>query len=62
MSNKPNKDFWDWYQEGLDSNWITETFCMTHDGGYDQMSDEERDEWEEGGDPCMTVTRVIYLG
>lgn len=62
MFNKPNKEFWDWYQEGINKNWITNTFCQTHDGGYEVMTDEERSEWDEGGDPCMTVTRVIYLG
>ena len=63
MSNKQNsKDFWKWFQEGIDNEWITETFCQTHDGGYGYMTDEERDEWEDGGDPCMTVTRVVFLG
>ena len=63
MSNKKtDRDFWNWLKEGIDNEWITNTFCMTHDGGLDVMSDEEQQEWENGGDPCMTVTRVIYLG
>lgn len=63
MSNKQSdKEFWEWLQIGIDNNWITDTFCQTHDGGYEHMTDEEREEWEDGGDPCMTVTRVIYLG
>ena len=63
MSKKQSdKDFWNWYEEGLKNEWITPTFCETHDGGYEYMTDEERSEYEDGGDPCMVVTRVIYLG
>lgn len=62
MSKNLNNDFWNWFQEGIKNNWITESFCMTHDGGMGVMSDEELQEWEDGGDPCMTVTRVIHLG
>ena len=63
MSNKlSDKDFWDWFQIGVKNNWVTDPFCMTHDGGYSVMTDEENEEWEEGGDPCMTVTRVVHLG
>jgi hypothetical protein len=63
MFNKQNdKDFWEWLQIGIDNDWITPTFCSTHDGGMEYWSDEESQEWEDGGDPCMTVTRVIYLG
>lgn len=61
-NNQNDKAFWNWFQQGIDNNWITEPFCATHDGGYDQMSEEELDQWEQGGDPCMTVTRVIYIG
>ena len=63
MSKKQSdKDFWYWYEEGIKNEWITPTFCETHDGGYEYMTDEERSEYEDGGDPCMVVTRVIYLG
>jgi hypothetical protein len=55
-------EFWDWYNAGVDKGWITEPFCQTHDGGYSFMTEEEVAEWDEGGDPCMTVTRVKYLG
>ena len=63
MSNKQSKqDFWDWFQIGLDNDWVTDPFCSTHDGGYGVMTEEEEKEWEDGGDPCMTVTRIKYLG
>ena len=60
--NKQEKAFWDWLQIGIDNDWITPPFCETHDGGYEYQTDEERAEWEDGGDPCMTVTRVKFLG
>jgi hypothetical protein len=63
MSNTANdKDFWKWFEEGISKGYVTESFCQTHDGGYGVMTDEERNEWEQGGDPCMTVTRVVWLG
>lgn len=63
MFNKQSdKDFWEWLQIGIDNDWITPTFCQTHDTGFEYMSEEEMQEWEDGGDPCMTVTRVKYLG
>jgi hypothetical protein len=33
-----------------------------HDNGYEQMTEEEIVELEEGSDPCMTVTRLRFLG
>ena len=63
MFNKQSdKDFWEWLQIGIDNDWITPTFCSTHDGGMEYWTEEEASEWEDGGDPCMTVTRVKYLG
>jgi hypothetical protein len=61
MENE-NESFEEWYSIGLEKGWITKPFCQTHDGGYDYMTEEEVKEWEEGGDPCMTVTRIKYLG
>lgn len=57
-----DKEFWDWFNQGIDKGWVTNPFCQTHDGGYGEMTEEEVKEWEDGGDPCMTVTRIVYLG
>ena len=63
MFNKSSdEDFWKWFQIGVENNWITDPFCATHDGGSNVMTEEEMQEWEDGGDPCMTVTRVVWLG
>jgi hypothetical protein len=32
---------------------------MTHDGNYEYMTEEEREEWDEGGDPCHVVVSVL---
>jgi len=61
MENE-NESFEEWYRTGFDNGWITDPFCQTHDGGYSYMTEEEVKEWEEGGDPCMTVARIKYLG
>lgn len=45
-----------WLQNGISRGWITDPFCSTHDGDP-FMSEEEAQEWEEGGDPCMLVTK-----
>lgn len=45
-----------WLQNGIDRGWVTDPFCATHDGDP-YMSEEESLEWEEGGDPCLFVTK-----
>ena len=47
-----------WLNNGIDKGWITEPFCNTHDGDP-FMSEEEEKEWEEGGDPCQVVIKII---
>lgn len=48
----------EWLQKGIDAGWITEGFCMTHDGDP-YMTEEEEAEWEEGGDPCCPVVKWL---
>ena len=47
-----------WLNNGIDRGWITEPFCNTHDGDP-FMSEEEEKEWEEGGDPCQVLIKII---
>jgi hypothetical protein len=49
--------FDEWYDLGQKKGYCSEGFCDTHDGHWNVLSDEERDEWEEGGDPCLPVVR-----
>lgn len=53
-----NEDFIDWLRQGIKSGWVTESFCNTHDGDP-YMSEEEEKEWEDGGDPCMQVIKLL---
>ena len=46
-----------WLDNGIQRGWITEPFCNTHEGDP-FMSDEEAQEWEEGGDPCQVVIKI----
>ena len=48
----------EWLSHGIEKGWITEPFCNTHDGDP-YMTDEEEQEWEEGGDPCCHVVKFI---
>jgi hypothetical protein len=50
------KEFEIWIQNGIERGWVTEPFCMTHDGDP-YMNEEEQQEWEEGGDPCAHVVK-----
>jgi hypothetical protein len=49
---------WEWMDHGVKQGWITEPFCYTHDGDP-YMTDEESEEWEQGGDPCFPVTKFL---
>jgi hypothetical protein len=51
-------EVWEWLQIGIDKGWVTEPFCNTHDGDP-YMTEEEEKEWEEGGDPCAPVIKVL---
>ena len=53
------EEFGLWLMQGIDRGWISDPFCHTHDGGYSYMSEEELQEWEDGGDPCETVVRIF---
>jgi len=46
-----------WLENGINRGWITPPFCNTHDGDP-YMTDEEAQEWEDGGDPCQVVVKV----
>lgn len=51
-------EVWAWLQIGIDKGWVTEPFCYTHDGDP-YMTEEEEKEWEDGGDPCAPVIKVL---
>jgi hypothetical protein len=47
-----------WLNNGIERGWITVPFCNTHDGDP-YMTEEEEQEWEEGGDPCQHVIKLL---
>lgn len=53
------QEFSIWLENGIERGWISEPYCHTHDGGMQYMSDEEIQEWEDGGDPCEHVLRIF---
>ncbi len=59
IKESENKEFEIWIHNGIERGWITEPYCNTHDGGYQYMSEEESQEWDDGGDPCCHVVRLI---
>ena len=48
-----------WLNNGIERGWVTEPYCNTHDGGYQYMGEDEVQEWEDGGDPCCHVVRLM---
>jgi hypothetical protein len=48
----------EWVDFGISKGWVTEPFCHTHDGDP-YMTDEEAQDWEDGGDPCCHVLKLI---
>jgi hypothetical protein len=52
------EDFAAWLDKGIEKGWITEPFCHTHEGDP-YMNEEEEKEWEDGGDPCMSVVKLL---
>lgn len=52
------KEFEIWLNNGIERGWITDPFCNTHEGDP-YMTDEEAQEWEDGGDPCQVVLKVL---
>lgn len=47
-----------WLRNGIERGWISDGFCNTHDGDP-FMTEEEEKEWEEGGDPCQFVFKLL---
>jgi len=52
-------NFYDWVKLGVSKGWVSEPYCAIHDGGYEYLSDEEREEYDAGGDPCEPVVRIL---
>jgi hypothetical protein len=47
-----------WLRIGIKAGWISKPYCMTHDGNYEYMSEEER---EKSGTRVMIRATLLYL-
>ncbi len=57
-SEYDEQEFYAWLVSGIEKGWISDPFCYTHDGDP-YMTEEEEQEWEDGGDPCSHVVKLI---
>lgn len=51
-----SKMFWMWLNFGMNRKWISAPTCSTHE--WLDMTEEELEEFDEGGDPCVTAVRI----
>lgn len=51
------QEYFEWLNTGRENKWITPPFCMTHDGDP-YLTEEESNDWEDGGDPCAFVVKL----
>jgi hypothetical protein len=58
ITDENQAEFLIWFNNGVDRGWITEMFCATHDG-VPNLSEEEEQEWNDGGDPCAFCVRIL---
>lgn len=55
-----NRDkFWAWLDKGIENGWVSKPYCETHEGGSEYQTEFEKEQWEQGFDPCQTVIRVL---
>lgn len=48
-----------WLGIGVRAGWIGYPYCTTHDDNSEYMTEEEKEEWEDGGDPCHIAITVL---
>lgn len=49
----------EWIQYGVSRGWCGDAYCATHDGGMEYWTEDEAQQWNDGGDPCQTVVRIL---
>ena len=48
-----------WLRFGIKKGWVSKPLCYTHEGGYEYYNEEERQDYDDGGDPCQVVVIVL---
>ena len=51
--------FYYWVRFGIRMNWVSPIICNTHEGTYEYESEDNREQWDEGGDPCVHVMVML---
>jgi hypothetical protein len=49
--------FEQWLNEGIQLGYCSKPVCNTHEGL--PSTEEEDEEWENGGDPCVPAVRLL---
>ena len=50
---------YEWLRYGVDHGFCSDSVCSTHDGL--PVTPDEEAEFEDGGDPCIHVVRLLPL-
>ena len=48
-----------WIRFGVRMGWVSPVVCSTHVGTYEYESEDNREQWDEGGDPCVYVMVML---
>ena len=48
-----------WLYVGIKLGYVSKPYCATHEGNYEYMTEEEREEWDNDGDPCHVAVSVL---
>lgn len=59
MDDQEWNDRAEWVQYGIAKGWCTDSICNTHDGTYEYLTDEEREDYDNGGDPCDLILKLL---
>lgn len=59
MDTKEWNERADWVQYGMAKGWVTDSICNTHAGTYEYLTEEERQEFDAGGDPCDLILKLL---
>lgn len=51
--------FYYWVRFGIRMGWVSPIICNTHEGTYEYESEDNREQWDEGGDPCVHVMVML---
>ena len=53
-----DNEYYAWLTQGVEKGWVSVPFCSTHDVDPN-MTEEEHKDWEDGGDPCCFVVKLL---